>query len=104
MGGMMPYHSFPLDETESGDKICTLNWLPKALCEAMIGRFIHKAIENSDELNWMVDAASWDNNMLAVLEINEICIPRDHMSRFGDRIIRLMKQVDNWCEYTPFED
>ena len=37
-----------------------------------------------------------DNNMLVSIEINDSCIPSDHMDKFGERVVKLMTEVEKW--------
>jgi hypothetical protein len=92
--GMVVYHLYPINDRDNG---CWLNWLPKMYCESMIGRLIRDALGKSN-LKWMMRGTEWDNNMLTSVEINNASLPKDHMHKFSERIVKLMKEVDKWYE------
>ena len=94
--GMLVYHQYG----ERGDIMDNtfvegsyLNWLPRAWCALYP---IRGALERSDELKWLCKGTRYDKNMLASFEINDATIPSDHMEGFGQRIVKLMKEVEKW--------
>lgn len=44
----------------------------------------------------MAEGTKLDNNMLVSIEINDSCIPSDHMDKFGERVVKLMTEVEKW--------
>lgn len=100
--GMIAFHLWPNNQNDDGS---FLNWLSKEFCESMMASYagIRRAL-GSSHLKWMVDGTKWDNNMLASVEINDTHIPNDHMVKFGERILKLLKEVDQWYEYDSDEE
>jgi hypothetical protein len=93
--GNVVCHEFPVsDDVE--DHCSYLNWIPKAFAESPVGASVRNAIGNSESLKWMMKGTKFDNNMIAIIEIDNESIPEDHMEGFYDRIITLMAEVEQW--------
>ena len=93
-GGMMGCQEWPFDHDVVDT--CCLFWVPKAYKESLMGENARLAIENSESLKWMWKATKFDNNMLAIMEVNDETIPDDHMDGFFERITKLMIEVEQW--------
>lgn len=94
--GMLVYHKHPLGSEE--EDACFLNWVSRPFSEAMIGRFVRMAFEKEGGLEWMARGTKWDNNMLAIVQVDDRFVPEDHMDGFGERVVGLLKEVDKWCD------
>lgn len=95
--GMLVYHSFGERGNINDNSFVEgsyLNWLPKAWCD--IHTDVRGALERSEHLKWLCKGTRYDQNMLASFEINDTTIPSDHMRDFGRRIVKVMKEVQEW--------
>lgn len=89
--GMMVAHEFGFDT-----RCSNLNWISKAYAESLTGAGARRAFENAESLKWMAKGTKFDNNMLAIMDINDETIPGDHMDGFYERIVKLMVEVEKW--------
>ena len=92
--GWNVYHEFPLDFEDGLDSM--LFWIPKAFAESPIGENVRVALGNLESLKWMLKGTKFDNNMLAIMDIQDHHIPEDHMDGFYGRIIKLMVEAEQW--------
>ncbi|KAK1733602.1 hypothetical protein QTG54_015645 [Skeletonema marinoi] len=91
------YHEFPVDfEVDDNAHYSLLSWIPKANSESPMGENVRVALGNSESLNWMLKGTKFDNNMLAIMQIEDEGIPEDHMDGFYVRIIKLMVEAEQW--------
>ena len=93
--GMVVYHEFPVSSL-GDEEGCCLNWVSQAYSKTFLGASTRVALGKSEKLKWMMNGTKWDNNMLAIMDIKNDCIPEDHMNLFYDRMIKLMVEVEIW--------
>ena len=102
-GNVVVVHDSDVTEYDEEEDCCLVSeegsclfWIPKAYAETPMGGSTREALENSESLKWMTKGTVFDNNMLAIMEIEDNSISGNHMSGFYERVIKLLVEVEKW--------